>query len=114
MPAAGTVHTVQGFWRHYCNLTRPGQLQPGDNFHLFRGALQPVLESLPEGGCWAFRLPSGGADANVIEIEVNRLWEKLLLSLVGETVGEPCVVGAIVCVRETETVFSVWCREADA
>ena len=40
----GTVHTVQGFWRYYCNLTRPGQLQPGDNFHLFRGAIMPTIE----------------------------------------------------------------------
>ena len=27
----------------------------------------------------------------------------------GETIGGPCVVGAMVCVREAETVFSVRC-----
>ena len=109
----GTVHTVQAFWRYYCNLTRPGQLQPGDNFHLFRGALLPATESLPEGGCWAYRLRRAAADtpeSSELESEANRLWEKLLLSLVGETIGEPSVVGAIVCVRASEIVFSVYAR----
>ena len=105
----GTVQTVQGFWRYYCNLTRPGQLEAGQNYQMFRGVLQPAIESLPDGGCWAARLKRGGSNE---ESAVNRLWEKLLLSLVGETIGEPCVVGAIVCVRAREVVFSVWCNEA--
>lgn len=104
----GTVETVQSFWRYYCNLTRPGQLQPGDNFHLFRDKRPPAVESLPNGCCWVYRLHHGGVDE---ESEANRLWERLLLSLVGETIGEPSVIGAIVCVREEETVFSVWCSE---
>ena len=102
---------MQGFWRYYCNLTRPGQLQPGDNFHLFRGARIPAIECLPDGGCWISRLTRTHAKDAAVEMEANRIWEKLLLSIVGETIGEPCVVGAIVCVREAETVFSV--RAAD-
>jgi hypothetical protein len=108
--------------RYYCNLTRPGQLQPGDNYHLFRGALQPAQETLPGGGCWLYRMKrnrngdnltpsaSSPAAATALEVELNRLWEKLLLSLVGESIGEPCVVGAGVSVREHERVISVWCR----
>jgi len=107
----GTVHSVQGFWRYYCNLTRPGQLQPGDNYHLFRGALTPALESIPGGGCWMYKLEravdSEPAGRNV---EIDQLWEQLLLSLVGETVGEPCVVGAGVSVRQREVALSVWCE----
>ena len=48
--------------------------------------------------------------ATAVDVELNRLWEKLLLSLVGESIGEPCVVGAGVSVRENERVISVWCR----
>jgi hypothetical protein len=109
----GTVHTVQSFWRYYCNLTRPGQLQPGDNYHFFRGALQPAQETLPGGGCWVYRLErSGGSEQlEAADAEINRLWEKLLLSLVGETIGEPCVVGAGVSVRANQRVLSVWCRD---
>lgn len=109
----GTVHTVQGFWRYYCNLTRPGQLQAGDNYHFFRGALQPAQETLPGGGCWVYRLDRSGSSERrqTSDAEVNRLWEKLLLSLVGETVGEPCVVGAGVSVRANQCVLSIWCRD---
>ena len=45
---------------------------------------------------------SSPAAATALEVELNRLWEKLLLSLVGESIGEPCVVGAGVSVREHE------------
>ena len=109
--------------RYYCNLNRPAQLSSGDNYHLFRGALQPAQEMLPNGGCWCFRIRSGkvataaaaaasdGGEAGG-EQEVNMLWEKLLLCLVGETIGEPCVAGAGVSVRNDESVIAVWCREA--
>ena len=121
----GTVHTVQGFWRYYCNLTRPAQLQPGDNYHLFRGALQPAQEMLPGGGCWSLRVPHGKAAVDVSEgagaaeeedtMElVNLYWEKLLLCLVGESIGESCVAGAGVSVRKEGSVIAIWCRKADA
>ena len=101
----GTVHTVQGFWRYYCNLTRPGQLQAGDNYHLFRGILQPAQETLQGGGgCWLYRLQRS-------DVEVNRLWETLLLSVIGEGLGEACVIGAGVSVRNREVVLTTWCRE---
>lgn len=108
----GTVHTVQGFWRYYCNLARPGQLQPGDNYHLFRGALQPALETLPGGGCWAYRLQPATAQ-QLGDTEVNRLWETLLLTIVGESLGEACVIGAGVSVRQHVVVLTTWCRADD-
>mmetsp|Transcript_82969 Transcript_82969/g.165636 ORF Transcript_82969/g.165636 Transcript_82969/m.165636 type:complete len:232 (-) Transcript_82969:333-1028(-) len=106
----GTVHTVQGFWRYYCNLTRPGQLQPGDNYHIFRGALQPAQETLPGGGCWAYRLKRDDPAAQ----DINRLWEMLLLTMVGETLGEAHRVrGAVVSVREKDMVLMAWCDDGD-
>ena len=120
-----------GLRRYYCNLTRPGQLQAGDNYFLFRGALVPAQHTILGGGCWTYRLkrqvtpaslaalghaasPSSPSDAVSSESAVNRLWEKLLLSLVGETIGEPCVVGAGVSVRRYERVISIWCKAEDA
>ena len=105
----GTVHTVQGFWRYYCNLARPAQLQPGDNYHLFRGALQPAQETLPGGGCWLYRLRHA-TDQPLGDTEVNRLWETLLLTIVGESLGESCIAGAGVSVRAKEVVLTTWCR----
>ena len=105
----GTVQTVQGFWRYYCNLRRPGALNAGDNYHLFRGALQPAQETLPGGGCWLFRVKRSHQR---YEAEVDRLWEKLLLSIVGETVGEVCVVGAGVSIRPAAAVLAVWCARS--
>ena len=109
----GTVHTVQGFWRYYCNLTRPAQLQPGDNYHLFRGAVQPAQEMLPGGGCWSVRVPrgkvvdvsdgAGGGDADEL---LNLYWEKLLLCLVGESLGEQCIAGAGVSVRKDAVSYT--------
>jgi len=108
----GTITTVQGFWRTYCNLARPGQLQPGDNYHMFRGALQPAMETIPGGGCWLYRLQPG-AGQQLGDTEVNRLWESLLLTLVGESLGEACVVGAGVSVRHNIVVLTTWCCADD-
>lgn len=105
----GTVHTVQGFWRYYCNLTRPGQLMPGDNYHFFRGGMQPAQETLPSGGCWFYRIQIAKGDH--CDVEVNRLWETLLLTIVGESIGEPCVVGASISMRSNEIVLATWCRK---
>ena len=47
-----------------------------------------AAQSLPGGGCWVCRLKHAGVDGSV-ESEVNRLWEKLLLSLVDERAAKP-------------------------
>ena len=63
------------------------------------------LQHLPDGGCWCYRLArDAAAGTSKLESEANRLWERLILSLVGETIDEPSVVGAIVCVRAEEIV----------
>ena len=110
---------VQAFWRYYCNLARPSQLQPGDNYHLFRTPLKPAQEALPAGGCWFLRLRGAGSAA--FASEINRLWETLLLALIGETLSDgeasassdEIVVGGGLSVRARDTVLTIWCRGDD-
>ena len=58
----------------------------GDNYHVFRGDRPPAWEAMPNCGTWLYRLDRASP-------ELDALWERLLLAMVGESLGEPCVAG---------------------
>ena len=74
--------SVEGFWRTYCHLARPTALGNGDNYHVFRGDRPPAWEAMPNCGTWLHRLDRASP-------ELDALWERLLLAMVGEALGEP-------------------------
>ena len=115
----GSFHTVEGFWCHYCHLARPSQLEPGDNYHVFRGAVQPAWEAIPSGGCWLLRrkrpelrAEEEDGEVNPDASELNMLWERLLLTVVGEALGTSAVVGAGLSVRSTSVALTLWTRDS--
>ena len=97
--------SVEGFWRTYCHLARPSALGNGDNYHVFRGDRPPAWEAMPNCGTWLHRLDRANP-------ELDALWERLLLAMVGEALGEPCVAGAILSVRKLDATLSVWIADA--
>jgi len=96
--------SVEGFWRHYQWLKRPSALPTLSDYHLFREGIKPMWEHPcnVDGGAWKVWLRKG---------VVDRLWENLLLAVVGESLdlGEE-VCGVVVAVKAQEDSISVWNR----
>ncbi|KAF8889396.1 translation initiation factor eIF 4e-like domain-containing protein [Infundibulicybe gibba] len=115
--------SVESFWSLWTHLAPPSALQPTTDYLLFHsGVRRPVWEDPLNlsGGKWIVRLKKGVAD---------RLWEDLVLALIGdqfdfddtgagvdadgdaeEGEGWPEICGCTISVRQSEDIVSVWNR----
>eukprot|EP01116_Phalansterium_solitarium_P022784 TRINITY_DN7656_c0_g1_i2.p1 TRINITY_DN7656_c0_g1~~TRINITY_DN7656_c0_g1_i2.p1 ORF type:complete len:523 (-),score=99.77 TRINITY_DN7656_c0_g1_i2:248-1816(-) len=104
--SVGCFNTIEGFWRYYSHLVRPSELQPANDFHVFKDGVRPMWEDAANkaGGKWVARLRKGIA---------NRCWEDLLLAVLGEqfNVGDE-ICGVIMSIRYQEDILSIWNRSA--
>ncbi|KAA1082963.1 hypothetical protein PGT21_021619 [Puccinia graminis f. sp. tritici] len=76
MRRLGSCDTVESFYSLYLHIKRPSNHQPISDLHIFVDPIKPAWEDPlnVRGGKWTIRLKKGLA---------NRLWETLILSLVG-------------------------------
>eukprot|EP01083_Nonionella_stella_P081639 225006_1 len=103
------VSTVEDFWLIYNHLQRPNNLPTTTDYHFFRDGIKPTWEdpSNAKGGKWIVRLRKGLA---------SRYWEEIVLALIGcQFPGIPYneVCGAVVSIRYSEDIVSVWNRTAN-
>lgn len=105
---------METFYPLYLHLKRPSVQTPIADLHLFSHPIKPVWEdpSNVKGGKWTIRLRKGLSD---------RLWESLVLSLIGggleKLVGSGDgqeICGAVLSVRRDEDIMAVWHRSGDA
>lgn len=104
-----TVRTVEEFWSIYNHLVRPDSLPTTTDYHFFRDGIKPTWEdsSNARGGKWIVRLRKGLA---------SRYWEEVILALIGcQFTGIPHneVCGAVVSIRYSEDIVSVWNKTAN-
>jgi translation initiation factor 4E len=124
---------VESFWSIWTHLHPPSTLVPTTDYLLFHsGVRRPVWEDPLNlsGGKWIIRLKKGVAD---------RIWEDLVLSIIGDQFDEcttrdqdegkaevgahdsgseggenpgewPEICGATLSVRQSEDILSVWNR----
>lgn len=105
--------SVESFWSLWSHLHPPSALLPTTDYLLFhQGIRRPVWEdplNLP-GGKWIVRLRKGVAD---------RIWEDLVLALVGDQFAGvapphedewPEICGCTISVRQSEDILSIWNR----
>lgn len=104
-----TIKTVEQFWQTYDFLVRPNDLPTTTDYHFFREGIKPTWEdpNNARGGKWIVRLRKGLA---------SRYWEEVILALIGGQFpgvpdGEVC--GAVVSIRYSEDIVSVWNRSAN-
>uniref|UniRef100_A0A915N4Y0 Dihydropteridine reductase n=1 Tax=Meloidogyne javanica TaxID=6303 RepID=A0A915N4Y0_MELJA len=102
------ISSVEQFWLIYRFIKRPSDLTEKVDFHLFKEGIKPVWEDPANrnGGKWILRLKKGLS---------SRIWENLLLAMIGEQFlvgGE--VVGAVCSVRNQEDIISLWNRSSDS
>eukprot|EP01102_Stenamoeba_stenopodia_P014242 TRINITY_DN4702_c0_g1_i1.p1 TRINITY_DN4702_c0_g1~~TRINITY_DN4702_c0_g1_i1.p1 ORF type:complete len:303 (+),score=95.87 TRINITY_DN4702_c0_g1_i1:11-919(+) len=106
----GCFSDIEQFWALYSHLAAPSDLTKNSNYHIFRGDVLPMWESFPQGGCWNVRVPKSLRATRTL----TRLWDSLVLTVIGETFEEPDVVGINVCIRGKDDVISVWTRDSKA
>lgn len=98
---------VEHFWRIYDYLKRPNDFRYNTEYHLFKEGITPTWEDPQNkaGGKWMVRLKKGIA---------SRYWEDVILAVIGEQfdVGSE-VCGAVLSVRNTEDIISIWNKTAD-
>jgi len=99
----GEVHSVEQFWGVYSHLLRPSELPKDCNINFMRYRGLPMWEVYPEGGVWLIKTKKMH--------NLNRMWEKLLLASIGETFGDPDMVGVGVSTRPKGNVLSVWVKD---
>ncbi|ETO35786.1 Eukaryotic translation initiation factor 4E type [Reticulomyxa filosa] len=97
----GTFNSVESFWKHYVHLQRPQSMPHGFNVAVFRANLEPAWESFPKGGCWIIRVSKN-------ERFLNRLWEELLMAVIGENFLTPELVGIVIAIRRDVANITVW------
>ena len=98
----GKFDTVEGFWSYYSHLKRPHEIEGRIEFHLFRNDVRGMWEDDENrnGGKWTILLKKE---------YISLVWEKTVLSLIGELVHED-VVGAIISVKEDTGILSFWTK----
>lgn len=102
-----TFDTVESFWRCYVHMKRPSTLENNLNVFVFRDGPvdSPSWESYPQGGCWILTIKKKAhSGASVL----GKMWQDLILGLVGECFEEPTVVGVGMAVRQKADILSVW------
>ncbi|KAG8714770.1 hypothetical protein FRC11_007181 [Ceratobasidium sp. 423] len=98
--------SVESFWSIFTHLNPPSNLQPTTDYLIFHSGVQrPVWEDPMnvKGGKWSIRLRKGVAD---------RLWEDLILALIGDQFeDEDEVCGCVLSVRTQEDIISIWNKD---
>ena len=81
-----TVTSLEEFFHTYAYLKPPSEMPRTLSVSLFRSDQKPMWEASPQGGTCIVKIRK--AD------NLNLMWEKLLLSLVGEAFDSLTVIGA--------------------
>jgi translation initiation factor 4E len=98
-----TFDTMENFLLYYSYIKSVDLIERNTDIGLFKEGYQPLWESCPEGACWFLRFKKTDNP-----IDINYKWEKLVFALVGETIDEPNILGAILSIRGRETIIELW------
>eukprot|EP00397_Hematodinium_sp_SG-2012_P023000 GEMP01023872.1.p1 GENE.GEMP01023872.1~~GEMP01023872.1.p1 ORF type:complete len:271 (+),score=39.17 GEMP01023872.1:16-828(+) len=105
----GEFSSCEEFWSLYSHLLRPNRIPVATDYHLFKKGIKPMWEDSNNrgGGKWMLRLKKE---------HTNRLWESMLLAIIGEQLaedlGESEICGGVVSVRHQEDILALWNRTA--
>ena len=103
----GHFSTLHSFWPLYSHLSRPSTLSTSLTLHLFRSHIEPIWEH-------AANARGGKCMLRVKKHATDRVWEEMVLALVGDAFGlgdEVC--GLVLTMKAGEDMVSVWNRSAE-
>ena len=101
----GVVNSVEQFWAVHNHTVRPNDLPSPCDLQIFRHGVQPLWEDDANrlGGKLYFRVRKG---------QSSRLWEDMLLALIGGQFHGCGVCGCVISTRFSEDCISIWNRDA--
>jgi len=102
----GEFCSGEEFWALYSHLLRPNRIPVATDYHLFKKGIKPMWEDINNrgGGKWMLRLKKE---------HTNRLWEGMLLAIIGEQLSADHpdeICGGVVSVRYQEDILALWNR----
>ncbi|CAF2144529.1 unnamed protein product [Rotaria magnacalcarata] len=103
----GSFGSIEEFWCYYDHMKFPSELPLYSDVHLFKENLKPMWEEEGNrlGGKWILRLKKGLS---------TRLWELLVLAIIGEQFNVGKEICGIVCsIRPQEDLISIWTKTAN-
>jgi translation initiation factor 4E len=103
----GTFGHVEDFWRYYHHIVKPTEMECNANCHFFKKEIKPMWEddNNANGGKWVVVVGKQDRPA------LDAIWEGVLLSLIGETMGDSReLCGAVCSVRKKGDKIAVWTR----
>lgn len=103
----GSFDSVESFWKMYCYLKRPSNLELNVNLYLFRDlpGMIPMWEAYPRGGCWILKVKKRKESGASV---LGKLWQEMVIAAIGEAFEEPDVCGISICIRRVEDLITVW------
>jgi len=101
----GSFFSVEQYWSYYNWLVRPNDLPVPSDLQVFKQGVKPMWEDNANrlGGKWVFRVKKGQA---------SRVWEELLLALVGGVFDDDDLCGIVISTRFQEDIVSLWNADA--
>jgi translation initiation factor 4E len=101
----GVVNSVEQFWAVYNHTVRPNDLPSPCDLQIFRHGVQPLWEDEANrlGGKLYFRVRKG---------QSSRMWEDMLLALIGGQFHGCGLCGAVISTRFSEDCISIWNKDA--
>lgn len=93
----GKISTVEEFFSYYVYQKSAQDMPREIDLFFFRYGEVPMWEQSPQGGIWITKVRK--------DDDVDRMWEALLLALIGEQFGEPNVIGVSLSLRTKERLI---------
>jgi len=106
----GSFATVPYFWSLFNNICTPSQLNPGSDYHLFKGTIKPEWEDPfnQNGGSITYRF------AQISAKEMDKAWFSVIFHMIGNQFehGED-ICGVVVSVRKhNKGKIALWIKDA--
>ena len=94
------IKTICDFWRLFNNLDKLGGLKY-QHFFLMRDNIEPTWEHRKNrrGGSWSIKV--SGSSERELEERIRELWEKICVSMIGETLTKypTHINGVSICLK---------------
>mmetsp|Transcript_34827 Transcript_34827/g.26001 ORF Transcript_34827/g.26001 Transcript_34827/m.26001 type:complete len:172 (-) Transcript_34827:339-854(-) len=103
LKSLGTISTVEQFFEYYVYMKRPSEMAREIDLYFFREGEVPMWEDSPFGGIWILKVKK--------EDDIDKMWELLLMALIGEQFEEPKVIGLGLSLRTKERLLEVWLKD---
>lgn len=97
------ISSIRDFFQSYLFMKKIIDIERNNDIALFKNGYKPTWESCPKSACLFIRFKKSDDPK-----EINSIWERLLLALIGEQFNNQSILGGILSIRGRETIIELW------